>query len=400
MINRRQAIRAVFTATAVSSVFRPGRIPAQETGRTAMVPEGNTIYLHPATGADTNSGSKDKPLRTLAEAARRLNQSTGVGPMTVVLSEGIYAVGETTLIKPERRTFSKTERLTIRAEVLPDDPEWHTGRMPTLIHTMPLPATWNGRPDPLGGAANGMLIETSHVTIQGLKILGLPVVETPKPGQKRRLYAIARFNRALEDLEVAQCLFAGDEVVGPLHVCLIAHGNNVVVHHCVFRGFTKDAVVFWTPGSTGHAMRNCFFHGMYSSTVWTAGIAGDFEYRSNVVDSANYVWIYQSLASAQADAGGGRAQLPSAAKAKPQERTHYKVVDSFFANNKKLTGTGTGARIEFQDIDSSFLEWVGTKVSDQPVVLEHDQTKRNYLHPVAGSEAAKIGAGLFLKPTV
>jgi hypothetical protein len=72
----------MFTATAVSSVFRPGRILAQETGTTAMVPEGNTIYLHPATGADTNSGSKDKPLRTLAEAARRVNQSTGAGPMT------------------------------------------------------------------------------------------------------------------------------------------------------------------------------------------------------------------------------------------------------------------------------------------------------------------------------
>ena len=58
--------------------------------------------------------------------------------MTIVLSEGVYAVGETTLLKPERRSFSKTERLTIRAEVLPDDPEWHTGRMPTLIHTMPV----------------------------------------------------------------------------------------------------------------------------------------------------------------------------------------------------------------------------------------------------------------------
>ena len=41
---------------------------------------------------------------------------------------------------------------------------------------------------------------------------------------------------------------------------------------------------------------------------------------------------------------------------------------------------------------------VGTKVSDQSVVLEHDTTKRNYLHPVEDSEAAKIGAGLFLTP--
>ena len=41
---------------------------------------------------------------------------------------------------------------------------------------------------------------------------------------------------------------------------------------------------------------------------------------------------------------------------------------------------------------------IGTKVTDQSVVLERDQTKRNYLHAVAGSEAATIGAGLFTKP--
>jgi hypothetical protein len=40
---------------------------------------------------------------------------------------------------------------------------------------------------------------------------------------------------------------------------------------------------------------------------------------------------------------------------------------------------------------------VGTKVTNQPVVIELDQAKRNYLHPVAGSDAAKIGAGLFAK---
>jgi len=318
--------------------------------------------------------------------------------MTLILSEGVYSVGETTLLKPEQRSFSKTERLTIRAEVLPDDPDWHIGRMPTLIHTMPLPATWNGRPDRLGGAANGMVIDTSHVTVQGLKILGLPVVESPKPGLKRRLYAIARFRRDLEDLEVAQCLFVGDEVIAPCHVGIIANGNGVVVHHCIFRGFMKDAVVFWTGGSTGHAMRNCLFHGTYGSTVWTAGIAGDFDYQNNIVDSANYVWVYQGGLSAQADAIGRRAQLSDGSQAKPQERNHYKVVNSLFANNKKLAGAGTGARMDFADIDSSFLEMVGTRTSDQPVVLERDQTKRNYLHPVEGSEAAQIGAGLFLKP--
>jgi hypothetical protein len=317
--------------------------------------------------------------------------------MTIVLSEGIYAVGETTLLKPERRSFSKTERLTIRAEVLPDDPEWNTGSMPTLIHTMPIPPTWNGRPDPLGGAADGMMIETSHVTIQGLKILGLPVVETPKPGLIRRLYGISRLRRDLEDLEIAQCLFAGDEVTNPNHVSIIANGNGVNVHHCIFRGM-KISVVYWTGGSGGHAMRNCICDGVYGSGVWTAGIKDDFDYSNNVVITGNYVWTYQGGASALADAGGRGGRQAAPPQAKQQERIHYKVVDSFFANNRRLTGSGTGARLEYQDIDSSFLEMSGTKISDQAVALEHDSTKRNYLHPVAGSEAAAVGAGLFTKP--
>jgi hypothetical protein len=380
-MNRRQAMRMALGAAAVTVMSTVTR---------AQATAGSEVYVNPAAGADTNSGTKGSPLRTLAEAARRVNQSAGTGPVTIFLSEGIYAVGETTLLKPERRSFSQTARLTIRAEVLPDDPEWHTGRMPTLIHTMPLPKTWNGRPDPLGGAADGMMIETSHVTIQGLKILGLPVVETPKPGLIQRLYAISRLRRDLEDLEIAQCLFAGDEVTNPNHVAIIANGNGVSVHHCVFRGL-KISAVFWTPGSKGHAMTHCLCHDLYGSAVWTAGIANDFEYRNNVVEGCNYVWTAQGGGSALADAGGR-------ATSKPQDPVHYKVADSYFANNRRLTGSGTGARLEYADIDASFLELTGTKVSEQPVVLERDQTKRGYLHPVAGSDAAKVGAGLFMRP--
>jgi hypothetical protein len=51
------------------------------------------------------------------------------------------------------------------------------------------------------------------------------------------------------------------------------------------------------------------------------------------------------------------------------------------AANKKLVGTGTGARVEFADIDPSFLELSDTKIVDEPIVFERDSTKRNYLHP-------------------
>ena len=73
----------------------------------------NTIFPHPESGADTNSGAEDSPLRTLAEAARRVNQTSGTGPMTIVLSEGIYAVGETTLLKPERRLVHEANQMSL-----------------------------------------------------------------------------------------------------------------------------------------------------------------------------------------------------------------------------------------------------------------------------------------------
>ena len=396
-MDRRQALKATLTVAAAAAVLRPGRLASQDAGTRAPGAAGDTIFVNPATGADANPGTKNSPLRTLAGAARQVNASGGVGPMTIVLSEGIHAIGETTLLKPERRSFSSKDRLTIRAEVLPDDPEWHTGRMPTLIHTMPVPTTWNGRPDPLGGAADGMMVETSHVTIQGLKILGLPVVESPKPGIIRRLYAISRLRRDLEDLEIAQCLFAGDEVTNPNHVAIIANGNGVRVHHCVFRGL-KISAVYWTPASSGHAMRNCLCHNLYGSGVWTSGVANDFDYRNNVVANCNYVWTSQGGASALADAGGRGGRQAAPASPTPQQPLHYKVVDSFFASNRRLAGTGTGARLEYRDIDASFLELVGTRVSESPIVLERDQTKRTYLHPSADSDAAKVGAGLFMKP--
>jgi len=51
-------------------------------------------------------------------------------------------------------------------------------------------------------------------------------------------------------------------------------------------------------------------------------------------------------------------------------------------------------------IRTSFLELVDITRIDQPIELEMDESKKNYLHPIAGSDAAKVGAGLFTKPMV
>ena len=222
----------------------------RESPTETSVADGTTFgNLHPYKGADSNPGSKDSPLRTPAEAARRVNANTGSKPITIVLTEGIDALNEAALFQP-KRSFTKTARLTIRAEVLPDDPTWTQSRMPALIHTMPLDTTWNGRPDPFGGVAYGLQTETSHVTIQGLKILGMPIVEHPAPGAIHRVYPIGRIDRTLEDLEIKQCLFAGDEVTAPNHCGILANGSGIVLDHCLFYNL-KITVVFWTGAAPG-----------------------------------------------------------------------------------------------------------------------------------------------------
>ena len=375
-------------------------LPRESSAQTSAA-DGTTLYLHPYKGADSNPGSKDSPLRTPAEAARRVNANTGSGPITIVLAEGIYALNEAALFQP-KRSFTKTARLTIRAEVLPDDPTWTQSRMPALIHTMPLDTNWNGRPDPFGGVAYGLQTETSHVTIQGLKILGMPIVEHPAPGAIHRVYPIGRIDRTLDDLEIKQCLFAGDEVTAPNHCGILANGSGIVLDHCIFYNL-KITVVFWTGGSTGHAMRNCLVYGAYGCGLWTSGIANDFEFKNNIIANSEYAWIAQGGGAARGEAGqapgGGRAgrggATPSAA---PQrEPVHYKLYDSLFTGNKNLTGTGGGPAINAKPSDSSFLELVNSKVSDTRMTLEMNQNKRTYLHAVEGTAEARIGAGLFLK---
>jgi len=116
----------------------------------------NDIYVNPSTGNDQNAGSQEQPLKTLNEAARRVNGSNGTGAITIYLSEGIYGLAATVTFHPANWHFSKDQRLTIRAAVLPDDEDWNPGKMPVIVSTMPLDFTPQGREDRLGGTSYGI----------------------------------------------------------------------------------------------------------------------------------------------------------------------------------------------------------------------------------------------------
>jgi hypothetical protein len=329
------------------------------------------------TGNDMNQGTKEHPLLTLNEAAERVNKANGKGTITIYITEGIYGMNATATFHPVNWHFTKNEHLIIRAEILPDDADWHPGRMPVIVCTMPLDFKPNGNDDPLGGAAYGIQIETSHVTIQGLKILGTPVVERPKEGMVRRAYPIVREGRNLDDLRVTQCLFVGDEHVIPNHLAVLASGQGIVVDHCVFYQ-CKDAVVYW---HSDEPARNCAMHhnlliDNYGGGVWTWTVADDFEFYNNVVSNINVFW----------EAG------------RDADRT-FSFSNSMVVGYNSFVNVGGGAFGYGEPADPGRVRYdedviVKKKGSLQ---IEKDPTKRNYLHVVSGTPGSEYGAGLFTK---
>jgi len=343
----------------------------------AQVPKDGSLYIHPELGSNENPGTKESPVKSLYEAAERVNMANGKGAVTIFLAEGIYGLDATVTFQPVNWHFTKDERLTIRAEYLPDDTEWNPGKMPVIISTMPLNFKPYGNQDPLKGASYGIQIETSHVTIQGLRVLGTPVHERPADGYVRRNYPIVREGRDLDDLRVTQCLFLGDKYAIPNHLAILASGQGVVVDHCVFYN-VKDAVVFWF---SERPAERCEMHhnlaiGNYGAVVWTWSVAEDFKYYNNVVANTNVFWVLNR-----------------------DEKNTYNLSNSLVIGYNELVNKGGGPKDFGIKADPEKLK-PGEGViirKEGKLELEEDQTKRGYLHLMPGSLGANLGAGLFTK---
>src|SRR6476660_9394597 len=88
-----------------------------------LVASAEELYIDAKKGDDNNTGSQSQPLKTIGEAAKRINADTAKEATTIILSEGVYALSET--VPFNNNKFSAENRLTIRAEVLPDDHNWN-----------------------------------------------------------------------------------------------------------------------------------------------------------------------------------------------------------------------------------------------------------------------------------
>src|SRR6185437_2785704 len=131
---------------------------------TALAVPAQQLYVNFKTGNDANPGSKMQPLRTIGEAARRVNLSAEQGGATILLAGGVHLLTETVLFNNPK--FTAADRLVIRAEVLPDDARWNPQQMPIVVSVVPTVPSGDGE------EARDLEIETSHVTIEGLRFTG------------------------------------------------------------------------------------------------------------------------------------------------------------------------------------------------------------------------------------
>ena len=325
------------------------------------------LFVNAASGVDTNPGTRQQPLRSINEAARRINGDTTAKSSELILSPGLYVLSQTALFK-NSKTYTATDRLVIRAELLPDDPAWHPQQMPTLVTAVPLV------PDDAGEFGNGIQIEVNHATVQGLRFTGGLDYSYKSPKQIRRNYPLFRGGKNLDDLLVKQCVFVGDEHAMPLHVGVIANGHGLVLEHDVFYN-VRNAVVFWgAEGGTSHrnAMRNCLVYGAGTSGIWTVETDGDdFDFRNNVIANSRIVWMRER-----------------------DGKRRYKALASVFSDNANMAAYGAGAAGSITLTDSSFLSLQEMRLAGR-VELVMNPGERNYLHIRKGSAGSELNAGLF-----
>jgi hypothetical protein len=343
---------------------------------TVVAQDSKVIFINPDKGNDKNSGLKESPLKTLSEAAKRVNDSQGNGAITIYLSGGVYGMAETAKFNPAKWQFSKKDRLTIRAEKLPDDTSWNPGDMPVMVSTMPFDIKeTNDKKEDTGAFNYGILIETSHVTLRGLRILGEPVHESPFKNILIRNYPIMWDGKDLEDLRVTQCLFLGNKISLPNHLGILSAGKELEVDHCVFYGI-KDAVVMWNTPASKCQIHHNFFANTYGALVWSWSTTEDFKFYNNVITNANVIWVMDK-----------------------DEKNTYTIENSLIIGYKEFVNKGGGAAGFGEKGNPDKLK-LGKNVivkKEGTLKIEEDPTNRYYLQLQPGTTGTELGAGLFMK---
>lgn len=327
---------------------------------------GQTIYINTQTGNDRNSGTIKEPLKTLEAGIQLLNKCTGCDPVTLKLGPGLYPL-QTNLTIEANKNLTNKNRLTIEADILPDDSMWRQEDMPTIISTS-LPENTGG--DSCTFTFN---VKAEHVTIRGIKFLGNPSLTT-------KHFPIYRPDDNLTDLRITQCVFLGDKDVLPIQVAVMVNGHNTEVEHCVFSNCHWAAIFFyaesWNVPIKNSGMDHCIVTDCYGGAIWTSLVDSDFRFYKNIVNKCQYFWVKNYF-----------------------NKADYTIEDCVIKDvtvyngewqESKNVGKGTYNFIEKNIIKDSSIELVKSNDSSYLTI------DRNFMHPVKGSLSFELNAGIFM----
>jgi hypothetical protein len=326
-----------------------------------------TIYISSRSGNDKNPGSKDKPLKTLVAGIEAVNRHSILSPFVIKLEPGLYAI-DSNLSIHYNPDFSKQNRLIIEASILPDDSLWKPEKMPVIISTS-LPQDFGGEP-----CTYIFNIESSHVTVRGIKFLGNPSLNT-------KHFCIYRTGDTLTDLVVSQCMFLGDQDALPIQVGVITNGHNTEVEHCVFSNCRWAGIFFyaenWSNPIKGSSLHHCIINNCYGGAIWTSLVGSDFRFYNNVINSCNYFWIknyFSETIYAIENCVVSDVQVYSG----EWKEDNTLGPGSNYFNEKAITKE---VPVKLVKMDARFQSGID----------------RNFLHVVEGSPGGKLNAGLFTK---
>ena len=325
-----------------------------------------TLYVDIRKGSDDNPGSRELPFQTIQKAVEWINTSQGQESVIVKIAPGLYTLDKGCLIKPSR-SLTETTRLIIEALVMPDDSAWTPLDMPIIVSVenpiipekSPYIESW------------GFQVETSHVTIRGLKFIGTVI-------PKVMYYPIYRTGKDLEDLVVSQCMFLCSGDVTSSNVAVIANGRSLKIDHCVFYNCANAAVYWDAEGgvSKGNAMTHCLIDGGYVSGVWLCETGEDFKFHHNILTHCRYAFMRNE-----------------------SNQTTYQIEDCVINQCQYFSGKSdnsfnlseTGEAVHYSEknvIKTGDIRLVTTPGLDLDI-------PRRYLQLEEGSVGTELGAGLF-----
>lgn len=328
------------------------------------------IYVDCINGNNNNPGTKAAPVFSIDKASEII-KSTASEAYIIKLNPGIYILEKHVTVETDKDM--KGKRVVIEASFLPGDTSWTPEKMP-VITCKALKGEIPGNPN----SVVSFLIEESHVTIRGLKFHGYFYPHV-------RYFPVARLNREKTDLLVEQCMFVGDANISQIQAGVIAHGNEVMIDHCIFYRIRNTVVFFLDSGSGikhGNGITNSIIFGA-SQAVWTVSPDSGFKFQNNIVSNCRYVFVkYDS------------------------NKTIYSLDNCVIVDNQFYTGVpGNGylSPEEFELKENNLtkegeISLLLTGANDKPALDEVDKPlPADYMHPLPGSPGYELNAGLFKK---